>query len=72
LCETNGPEVFIIGLNWLYLLYNLITNLKTKRMTKVLETGFTVWAIGLGVMGAIGIVYAAVQVVIGNTGGLVI
>jgi hypothetical protein len=41
-------------------------------MTKVLETGFTVWAISLGVMGAVGIVYAAVQVVIGNTGGLVI
>ena len=35
-------------------------------MTMVLETGFTVWAISLGVMGAVGIVYAAVQVVLGN------
>jgi hypothetical protein len=41
-------------------------------MTRVLETGFRVWAIGLGVMGIVGIVYAMVQVVIGNTGGLVI
>ena len=41
-------------------------------MTKVLETGFTVWAISLGVMGAVGIVYAAVQVILGNTEGIVI
>ena len=41
-------------------------------MTKVLEVGFSVWAIGLGVMGVVAIVYAAVQVAVGNTGGLVI
>ncbi len=41
-------------------------------MTKVLETGFTVWAIGLAVMGAVGIVYAAVQVILGNATGIVI
>jgi hypothetical protein len=72
LCEISYPEVFIIGINWLYLLNNLITNLKTKRMTKVLETGFTVWAIGLAVMGVVGIVYAAVQVILGNTTNIVI
>jgi len=41
-------------------------------MTKVLETGFTVWAISLGVMGMVGVVYAAVQVALGNTTGIVI
>jgi hypothetical protein len=41
-------------------------------MTKVLETGFTVWAISLGVMGAVGIVYATVQVILGNTTTIVI
>lgn len=68
LCEISYPEVFIIRVNWLYLQYNL----KTKRMTKVLETGFTIWAISLGVMGAVGIVYAAVQVILGNVQHIVI
>jgi hypothetical protein len=41
-------------------------------MTKVLETGFTVWAISLAVMGVVGIVYATVQVILGNTTTIVI
>ena len=41
-------------------------------MTNRLEVLFTVWAIGLGVMGAVGIVYATVQVVLGNTQSIVI
>ena len=41
-------------------------------MTKVLEVGFSVWAISLGVMGAVGIVYATVQVVLGNIQSIVI
>ena len=51
---------------------NLLYNLKTKNMTNRLEIVFTVWAASLGVFAAVGIVYAAIQVVIGNTGGLVI
>lgn len=41
-------------------------------MTKVLEVGFSVWAISLGAMGVVGIVYAFVQVVLGNTSAIVI
>lgn len=36
-------------------------------MTKVLETGFMVWAISLGVMMVVGIAYAVLQVVAGNS-----
>jgi len=41
-------------------------------MTRVLETGFRVWAISLGVMGTVGIVYAMVQVALGNIQHIVI
>ena len=41
-------------------------------MTKVLEVGFSVWAISLGTMGVVGIVYAFVQVVLGNIQSIVI
>jgi hypothetical protein len=35
-------------------------------MTKVLETGFKVWAIGIGAIAIVGFVYAIVQLVTGN------
>ena len=35
-------------------------------MTKAVEVGFTVWAIGLAVFVVVGVVYAAVQVALGN------
>jgi hypothetical protein len=54
--------------NWLYLLYNL----KTKNMTKAVEVGFTVWAISLAVFAGVGVVYAAVQVALGNIQHIVI
>ena len=41
-------------------------------MTGRLEVLFTVWAISLGAMGVVGIVYAWVQVVLGNTQSIVI
>ena len=41
-------------------------------MTKVWETGFTVWAISLGVMAVVGVVYAWVQVILGNGQSIVI
>jgi hypothetical protein len=41
-------------------------------MSKAVEVGFRVWAISLGVMGMVGIVYAAVQVILGNTTNIVI
>ena len=41
-------------------------------MTNRLEIVFTVWAISLGVMGAVGVVYVAVQVALGNIQHIVI
>ena len=41
-------------------------------MKKVLEVGFSVWALSLGVLGAVAIVYAVVQVILGNTQTIVI
>jgi hypothetical protein len=41
-------------------------------MTKAVEVGFTVWAISLGVFAAVGVVYAAVQVALGNIQHIVI
>lgn len=41
-------------------------------MTNRLEVLFTIWAISLGAMGVVGIAYAFIQVVLGNTQSIVI
>jgi hypothetical protein len=41
-------------------------------MTNRLEWVFTVWALSLAVMAVVGVVYAAVQVALGNVEGIVI
>jgi hypothetical protein len=41
-------------------------------MSKMVEVGFTVWAISLGVFAGVGVVYAAVQVALGNIQHIVI